>query len=196
MIKSASQSSLTNDVKYSSMAAGAVPSNEYLIQTIIVSGTATLIEFANLGQYHGIYRHLKLVASTRNTSNVGTGALITRFNGDTANNYTYHALRGYNGTLASEVAAPYGAVLTSWNPHGGTNPDNFGIGEAELLDWSSSTKNKTVKSLTGAISYANIVSLFSGSWMSTSPITSIQLVAESGNSFVSGSRYSLYGVTA
>lgn len=195
MIKSASQSSLTNDVKYRNLDTFNVPSSEYLIETVVLSGTATSVEFANLSQYHGVYQHLRLVVSTRNSSNTGTGALITRFNGDSGNNYTYHALRGYNGTLASESAVPYSSVLTSWNPHGATNADNFGIGEAEILDWASSVKNKTVRSLTGAISYASIISLFSGSWMSTSPITSIQLVAESGNPFVSGSRYSLYGVT-
>lgn len=196
MIKSASQSSLTNDVKYRSMAAANVPSNEYLIQTAIVNGSSTLIEFNNLAQFHGVYRHLKLVVSTRNSANVGTGALITRFNGDSGNNYTYHALRSYNGTFTSESVAPYSSILASWNPHGGTNGGNFGICEADILDWSSSVKNKSVRSLTGALSYANIVSIFSGVWMNTAPITSIQLVAEDGNPFTGGSRYSLYGVTA
>jgi len=195
MIKSASQSSLTNDVKYSSMSAGSVPSAEYLIQSTVLTGNSTLVEFNNLSQFHGVYKSLRLVSSTRNTSNTGTGALITRFNGDSGNNYTYHAVRSYNSSIQSEAATPYSAVLTSWNPHGATNPYNFGIGDAEILDWDSSVKNKTVRSLTGALSYANIISIFSGSWMSTSPITSIQLVAESGNPFLSGSRYSLYGVT-
>jgi hypothetical protein len=196
MIKSASQSSLTNDVKYRNLDTFNVPSNEYLIETVVLSSTATSVEFANLSQYHGVYRHLRLVVATRNTANTGTGALITRFNNDSANNYTYHALRSYNATLSSESAVPYSAVLTSWNPHGATNAGNFGIAEAEILDWSSSVKNKTVRSITGAISYASIISMFSGSWMSTSPITSIKLVAEDGNSFQVGSRYSLYGVTA
>ena len=195
MIKSASQSSLVNDVKYTSMSAGTVPSAEYLIQSTVLTNNSTLVEFNNLSQFHGVYKSLRLVSSTRNTGNVGTGALITRFNGDSANNYTYHAVRSYNSSIQSEAAVPYSAVLTSWNPHGGTNPYNFGIGDAEILDWDSSVKNKTVRSLTGALSYANIISIFSGSWMSTAPITSIQLVAESGNPFLSGSRYSLYGVT-
>lgn len=196
MIKSALQSSLTNDVKYRNLDTSNVPSSEYLIETVVLSSTATLIEFANLGQYHGVYRHLRLVVATRNTSNTGTGALITQFNNDSGNNYTFHALRGYNGTLAAESAVPYSSILSSWNPHGSTNAGNFGIAEAEILDWSSSVKNKTVRSLTGAISYASIVSMFSGVWMSTSPITSIKLVAEGGNAFQVGSRYSLYGVTA
>ena len=196
MIKSASQSSLTNDVKYRNMGAANVPSNEYLIQTAIVNGSSTLIEFNNLAQFHGVYRHLKLVVSTRNSANVGTGALLTRFNGDSGSNYTYQALRTYNGSFTAESVAPYSSALISWNPHGGTNPGNFGVCEADILDWSSSVKNKTVRSITGAISYAYIVSIFSNSWMNTAPITSIQIVAEDGNPFASGSRYSLYGVTA
>lgn len=196
MIKSASQSSLSNDVKYRNMGAANVPSNEYLIQTAIVNGSSTLIEFNNLAQFHGVYRHLKLVVSTRNTANVGTGALLTRFNGDSGNNYTYHALRSYNGNITSEAVSPYNSILTSWNPHGGTNGGNFGVCEADILDWSSSTKFKTVRSLTGAISYANIISQFSGAWLNVAPITSIQIVAEDGNPFTDKSRYSLYGVTA
>lgn len=196
MIKQMSQSGINNSVDYRNMSGSVFPSSEYLIQTAIVNGSSTLIEFNNLSQFHGVYRHLKLVVSTRNTSNVGTGALLTRFNNDSANNYTYQALRSYNGTFTSESVAPYNSALISWNPHGGTNGGNFGICEAEILDWSSSVKNKTVRSLTGANSYANIISIFSSSWMNTSPITSIQIVAEDGNPFVGGSRYSLYGVTA
>lgn len=196
MIKSALQSSLTNDVKYRNLGASNVPSSEYLIQTAIVSGSSTLIEFNNLSQFHGVYRHLKLVVSTRNTGNTGTGALITRFNGDSGSNYTYQALRSYNGSFTSESVAPYNSTLISWNPHGSTNAGNFGICEAEILDWASPVKNKTVRSITAAISYASIISIFSNSWMNVAPITSIQIVAEDGNPFTDGSRYSLYGVVA
>lgn len=194
MIKSALQSSLTNDVKYRSMGVGAMPSAEYLIQSAILTQTSTLIEFNNLAEHHGTYRHLKLVVCTRNIQNTGTGSLITRFNGDGALNYAYHEIRGNGSTVTPSAIAPLNSIYTSWNPHGNSNPGNWGVAEVDILDWASSTKFKTVRSLTGVLSFANFITMMSGHWRSTSPITSIQLIAEGGNPYAIGSRYSLYGV--
>lgn len=165
-----------------------------LIDSVLLSSSSTSITFSNLSQYHSTYKHLQLRIVTRNTSNVGTGSLITRFNGDSANNYTYHALRGGGVSVTSEAVAPYNSILTSWNPHGGTDPGNWGVGIADILDWSSTNKNKTVRSFTGVMSYANICAILSGVWRNTAAITSISIVAEDGNAFAAGSRYSLYGI--
>lgn len=165
-----------------------------LIQSTVLGSNSSSVSFTNLGTYASTYQHLQLRIVTRNTSNVGTGALLMTLNGDTAQNYTFHELRGNGSSVTSSAVVPYGYILPSWNPHGGTNPSNFGVAVADILDWSSTSKFKTVRSLTGVLSYANFISMFSGVWRSTAAITSITFTAEAGNQFVAGSRYSLYGI--
>ena len=48
MIKSASRSSLVEDVKYTSMSAGVVPSSEYLIESRVLDTAVPSITFDNL----------------------------------------------------------------------------------------------------------------------------------------------------
>ncbi len=198
-VSNLTQSGIVNFVMYRSAKAGSTytppPTGSYeLIESAILTSNSSSVTFSNLGTYASTYKHLQLRIVTRNTSNVGTGALITIFNGDTGSNYTYHELRGNGSSVTSSAVAPYTSILSSWNPHGGTNPSNFGVAVADILDWSSTTKFKTVRSLTGVMSYANFINIFSGVWRNTAAITSITFTAEGGNQFVSGSRYSLYGL--
>lgn len=197
MIKSASQSSLTNDIKYRNLGASNVPSNEYLIETVVVpAGGASTVTFSNLSQWVGVYRHLQLVSSVRNTANAGTGPLLARFNNDSAGNYTYHDLVRVGGSTGSSASTGNTTINLGWIPHGSTTGGVFSINVSDILEWSSTTKNKVTRSMTGNIGFDSRVGILSGMWLNTSAITQIQLVAEGGNSFAQGSRFSLYGVTA
>ena len=81
MIKSASQSSLTNDVKYRNLDTFNIPSSEYLIQTIIVGSTPLAnITFENLSQYAGTYKHLQLVISARSNRGLDYDYLLFKLN--------------------------------------------------------------------------------------------------------------------
>jgi hypothetical protein len=62
----------------------------------------------------------------------------------------------------------------------------------DILDPFETTKNKTIRSLAGYGSGGN-VNLYSGLWINTSALTSITILASSGN-FASASRFSLYGI--
>lgn len=64
----------------------------------------------------------------------------------------------------------------------------------DILDFSSTTKNKTVRTLTGsAYSATQQIKLMSGSWSNTAAITSITLFEIPG-AYQAGSRFSLYGL--
>lgn len=199
MIKSASQSSLTNDVKYRNMGAANVPSNEYLIETAIVGTTPVQsIIFSNLSQYSGIYRHLILVASGRISTSITFTSAFIRFNSDNGTNYSNHAIVGTNSSTSSE-----GAGATSepyvWRISGASTSANiFSPVVLNILD-AYGPINKTFNSLSGidfpGSNPSAIVQASSGNWRNTSIINTLLVQSATGN-FVTGSRFSLYGVTA
>ena len=185
MIKSALQSSLTNDVKYTSMSVGNLPSSEYLITSTVLSGTATEVIFdvTGLGSQ---FRHLKLVSSVQSS---GSDGFNLQFNGVTSASYAVHVLFGNNSQVLSAAAAS-----TSFIGLGimGDDTNYYSASEADILDPFSPNKNTTVRALVGARS---VVQLRSGFWNNTAAVTSLRVFPNSGN-FNINSRFSLYGVTA
>jgi hypothetical protein len=198
MIKSALQSSLTNDIKYDSMSVGNLPSNEYLIQTRILDTTTASVEFdvTGLGSQ---FRHLQLVVVARGT--LDSQILSMRLNGDTGSVYANHGLTGevQSSTRAVRSFASTSSTSISRVGHQAHSSAGAGIFAAsiiDILDFASSNKTKTIRSLSGQVRPSDeSVALFSGLYNSTSPITSITIFRE-GSNLAIGSRLSLYGVTA
>jgi len=63
----------------------------------------------------------------------------------------------------------------------------------DILDAYSTTKNKTIRSLSGMTGGANNLQLYSGLWNNTAAISSLNIFPGATN-FVAGSRFSLYGI--
>ena len=205
MIKSASRSSLVEDVKYNSMSAGVVPSSEYLIESRVLDTAVTQVTFNNLDQFAGIYKHLQVVISARSDrADAGTDNLRVFINSNTTNtSYASHVLVGTGSTVNS--GADIGDTLFT-NIIGATTaalgPANaFYANIIDILDAFSTTKNKTLRSLSGneapdAGGRARAIELRSLLFMSTNAISSLQFDQRFGSNFVAGSRFSIYGVTA
>jgi hypothetical protein len=64
----------------------------------------------------------------------------------------------------------------------------------DILDPFSTTKFKTVRSLSGFAASSNFIGLGSGLWRDTASTTSLTLLSVSGTSLLTGSRFSLYGI--
>ena len=78
---------------------------------------------------------------------------------------------------------------------GASGPANaFGAGVYDILDPYSTTKNKTTRLFGGRgfVTGDHKIVLASGLWRNTASVTSIDLVAN--DNFVTGSRFSLYGI--
>ena len=101
MIKSAAQSSLLNDTRYTSMSAGVVPSSEYLIESRVLDTAVSAITFDNLAQYAGVYRHLQVVMIARVDQSTARDLLIT-FNGVGGTSYSGHRLLGNGSSVISQ----------------------------------------------------------------------------------------------
>ncbi len=196
MIKSASRSSITNDQKYRSMLAGAVPSNEYLIESRILDTAVSSVVFDNLAQYAGTYKHLQIVFSAKSTfTTYDNSSLYVYLNGDTGSGYRGHYLFNSSTTVISGTdagVAPLGVISSSRSDV----PNRFGAGIIDILDAYSTTKNKTMRSLTGTIGTDSpYIMLLSGARFNTESISTIELRSNTNNLAI-GSRFSLYGVTA
>jgi hypothetical protein len=168
---------------------GGVEGDYELIETTILSSTASDVTFSGLGTYSSTYKHLQV----RYVATVGSGSNRSRLriNGDTGTNYATHLLFGSGSSVSSAAGASatqiaLGAVTPVTNA--------FSAGVIDLLDAYSTSKNKTVRALAGNTnSTSQEIALTSGVFLSTASITSITLRPDS-DSYSIGSRFSLYGI--
>lgn len=173
------------------MGAASVPAAFELIQTQELTGTATTVSFNAIPQ---IYTHLQLRVVLRRERTTGDNTFI-RFNSDTtAASYFSHQLIA-NGTTVSSGQTSSTTVGILIGRMAGTNDGQGYVPSiVDILDYTSTTKTKTIKSLSGAAnSSEQITGIRTGFWNNTSAITSI-LITPPSLPFSIGSRFSLYGV--
>ncbi len=173
---------------YASMLAGNpvfVDASFDLIETTVLSGSASSITFSNLNTYASTYKHLQVRMALTSSAD---SSIKFQFNADTTGNYALHALDG----RGSNPVVSFGEVNQAAGYIGYTFSSVFGA-VLEILDPFETTKNKTTRTLSGTASTSFRVYLASSHWRSTNSVTSIRIYNESGN-FLTGSRFSLYGV--
>lgn len=168
-------------------------SYESIATTTLTSGQATIsFDTSSLSAY----KHLQLRGLLKHdyTGASGDYALV-RFNGDTGNNYSLHRLSG-DGSSAS--ASAFSSSPAMYMGAVGTNnfaSQNFSVMVMDILDFGSTSKNKTIRSLNGwDTNGAGVIMLNSGARYNTAAITSISFAPGSGTNWVSGTTIALYGI--
>jgi hypothetical protein len=181
----------------SAAGAGGAPfidSDYELISSTILGSSSSSISFSSLGTYSSTYKHLQIRAVMRNdVAATGVSGVWTRFNGDTAGNYAWHILYGTGSSVASTAGAGQGYALTGLTAQNSMTASSFSAVVIDYLDVFSTTKNKTTRAFTGNVANETRIDLHSGHWRSTASVTSIEL-SLGGSSFITGSRFSLYGI--
>lgn len=165
------------------------------LATVTVGATSvSTIEFSGIP---GGYRHLQIryIARNSNTGYVTGGSTYMRFNGDTSENYSFHSLRGTGGAASSVGQSSSGNSVMYIHGNTGSGSSNtviYGSAIIDILNYSSSNKNKTIRAL-GAeqTNSGGFMDLDSGAYYSTNPVTSIQI---SNGPFVTNSSFALYGI--
>lgn len=197
MIKSALQSSLTNDVKYNSMSVGNLPSSEYLIQTALLSGSTSFVDF-DVSGLSSVYRHLQICYVGRTARAAGTDPLMMRFNSDSGSNYNSHSLYGSATTVGSTYHSTVPTYILAADAIGNAIDDSNRVSNAfiEILDPFNPNKFTTMRSLSGIAGNNDprVVALNSGTWRNTTAVTTIRMLTFSGSNFLNNTRISLYGV--
>lgn len=159
------------------------------IATVTGNGTVNTYTFSSIPS---TYKHLQLRCNAIFSSATGSSILI-RLNGDTATNYSIHDLQG-GGVAASAAgyASQTSSYLTSVQQNGIITYPNTAI--ADILDYGSTSKYKTIRSFYGADQNASggQVGLTSGLWISTAAVTSITVFTSPN--FGTGTSIALYGI--
>lgn len=165
---------------------------EWLETTVLGSSTDT-VTFSNLNSTYGsTYQHLQVRVVWKTDQGSGTQIGRLRFNGDTSNSYATHWIRG-NGTNVASASRTTGnnadgfIYMQNAVPSSAT-ADNFAGMVLDILDPFETTKYTTVRTLYGETN----IYLLSGLWINTAALTSINF--DSDGSFLTGSRFSLYGL--
>lgn len=166
-------------------------SYESITTATITSGSSNTITFSSIPQN---FKHLQVRGIARSSS--GVWSYLT-FNGDTTQaNYYAHELAG-NGSAAYANAYPGGASpkgIQLFVTYGYTNVFSGVI--IDILDYTSTSKAKTVRCINGWDSNGNgEIRLESGLWSATpAAVTSFTLQCGSANAYQQYSSFALYGI--
>lgn len=166
------------------------PSGAYdSIATVSGTGSSGTISFTSIPS---TYTHLQIRFIGRATT--ATSTIRVQFNSDTGSNYANHMLYGEG----SAVYAANNTTQTYMKFYGlansGLSADIVSAHIVDVLDYTNTNKNKVYRTLGGFdANGSGEQGLFSGLWMSTSAITSIDLITNSG-SWTSSSSFALYGI--
>jgi hypothetical protein len=166
------------------------------IATAVGTGSSGTITFSSIPS---TWKHLQIRGLARST-NTGTGsaiALLLTLNGNsTAANYITHELNGTGSTAnANSTTGVSGVYLNSSVARNGVASGLQGVSIIDIHDYTSSTKNKTIRAFTGYDSNDTNgrVNLQSGLFINTDAVTSVTLTSESLN-WTTTTVFSLYGI--
>lgn len=159
------------------------------------TGSNSTITFSSIPS---TYQHLQIRALVKNTdAGSGFSSFTLRLNSDSGMNYPYHRIWANGSTVLSQGYAASsgdtGAYLAPLTTTGLTNI--FGVAIIDILDYASTTKNKTIRTFIGAdANGSGIVVLTSSVWLNTNAVNTISLPCTFGQSWASGTQFALYGI--
>ena len=164
-----------------------------LLETTTLTTSASSVTFSGLGAYSG-YKHLQIRLVGRTTRTASNEDVSITFNSDTSTSYTYHSLQGDGSSVTSSSAGTNSSTFAVRLPGNNEAANLFGSQVWDLLDFSSTSKNTTLRVLGGFVGSISRIGLTSGAWLNTAAVTTVGLTPSSGNNFITGSRFSLIGV--
>lgn len=158
------------------------------IATATGTGSSGTITFTSIPS---TYKHLQL----RIIGNDGAGnQAIMRINNDSGTNYSAHRLYGTGTSASANAYTSYDSI--PWVSYGVSDANIYSASIIDIHDYSSSTKNKTVRTFLGIDtngSSQSLIFLNSGLWMNTNAINRIDILNTSGN-WTTSSKFALYGI--
>ena len=155
-----------------------------LISTAYGTGSSGTITFSSIPS---TYKHLQI----RFTAKASAGSTMSlQFNNVTSAVYALHRLNG-TGSAVSSGASTSQNYVNLPSAIDSATANSYAAGVMDILDYSSTTKNKTLRALYGFPTGS--IYLASGLYNDTSAVSTITLNNLSGN-YTTQSRFSLYGI--
>lgn len=167
------------------------------IAHVRLTANSPFIEFSSI-PVDGTYTGLILRMSSRSTRTSGVAGIVgIQFNNDTGTNYTYRYHRGWNGLVESKDQADDGV-----NNHIAINTtsavyqsDVFGTLEIIIPRYNfTGAKAIGLDAVAPNLGTPYFVYRQGAQYSGTAPISSIKLFDSAGESFVSGTTASLFGI--
>ena len=168
------------------------------IATTTLTGSSATVTFSSIP---ATYTHLQLriMAQCNRPTYAGDSCLVT-VNGDTAYNYPQHSIQGDGSTATATGTTTSYNALNIRNAMGSSAGPGFAAIVVDFLDYSNTSKNKTMRFLgghdnNGTVSgYGGYMVFGSSLWLNTSAVTSLSLRPETGTLWNTYSSFALYGI--
>jgi hypothetical protein len=165
------------------------------IATVTASGSSATLTFSSIPS---TYKHLQIRGIAKSGAGSGQRNLTMEFNASTGSNHAWHRLFGDGTNAGAEGTASTGSIRLGGASIQATPASTFGVSIIDIIDYASTTKNKTVKYFSGSDTNASPtaapISLGSGVLLSTTAITSISISDAGFENFAVGTVFSLYGI--
>jgi hypothetical protein len=156
------------------------------------AGGTQFYDFLNIPQ---TFSHLKLYVTARDTSAFVDRAVFLELNSTGGSAYTHNFLRGNGSSMSNTFSGPNGRFDYDPIPAANAAANLFGAAVIEILDYSSTVKNKTLKINHGTdFNGSGSINLWSGLFASTGAVTNMRLYPNVA--FAQYSRIDLYGITS
>ena len=176
----------------SSVSASKIVGDYESIATVTVgSGGSSSISFTSIPS---TYKHLQLrIISRDNQAGTGFNNNIMRINSDSGSNYSNHFTYGDGTSAASGGSASQTSFVSSiYVAANGNTAGIFGVAVMDILDYTNTSKYKTIRTLTGGdANGSGIVLMTSSVWQNTAAVTTI---AFTGTTYQQYSQFALYGI--
>jgi hypothetical protein len=173
-------------------ATGSKQSSYESIASVVTTAGQTSITFTSIP---ATYKSLQIrILARRSNGTTGTDTEYLRFNSDSGSNYAFHYLYGNGSSALVSSSASTSFIACYEIGRNGTTANSFGVSIIDIIDYASTTKNKTVRAFFGLdLNGSGSVTLGSGLWMNTNAITDININA-AADPMAAGSTFALYGI--
>lgn len=169
-------------------------SYESIATTVVGVGGSTSVTFSGISQ---VYKHLQLRVTNRDTGVLNQmNYAYLQFNGDTATNYAWQVVYG-DGASALAVATGVSSTnLRAFNTLGGGAPANvFAPSITDIYDYTSTVKNKVIRSNAGYDANGTGQShIWGGVWFNATIAAITSITISSFGTWAQNSTFALYGI--
>jgi len=170
----------------------ATTSFESIATVSVGSGGQSTVSFTSIPS---TYKHLQLRLIARGGSGSSNDSYLNlTFNSIGSSVYAAHQLFGNGSSAQANAFSSQSVIYLNRIAGGSTNSSTFGIIVMDILDYASTSKNKTIRALGGwDDNGSGRISMTSGLYAELTAISSMTLTSESG-SFPEHSQFALYGI--
>ena len=168
-------------------------SYESIATVLVGSGGSSTITFSSIPS---TFKHLQLRSIARDGGvNNDTSSLKVTLNSDTSSAYTRHFVLGTGATTSAGSNLTTGHFFNGQIAQGGSGASMFAATVLDILDYTNTNKNTTVRGLAGGDLNGTGIMLFASSlWVNTAAVTSISIVSSTATNFAQNSHFALYGI--